>query len=103
MGLTTRDGLYALLCLAALLHLSSSTYPYYYFFCDEPETPENGYRIGNHFGAGYGVQFKCNPGYFLVGSEVIYCVPYKYGVHWNAESPVCLRELKASYDTRAFT
>ena len=89
-----RTCFYVLLYLAATLRLShSTTYPTNFFFCDEPETPANGHRLGNHFGAGYGVRFECDPGYFMVGSDVIYCVLSKYGVHWNADSPVGLRKL----------
>ncbi|XP_068695178.1 sushi, von Willebrand factor type A, EGF and pentraxin domain-containing protein 1-like isoform X1 [Montipora foliosa] len=53
--------------------------------CTDPGKPRNGERIGTSFAHEDHVQFLCNPGFWLVGSQLIAC---NEGI-WSNDIPKC--------------
>ena len=53
--------------------------------CPDPGVPVNGNRIGNSFIDGQTVAFNCQPGYTLIGSQVLRCV----AGNWDDDIPKC--------------
>ena len=53
--------------------------------CTDPGKPRNGERIGTNFAHEDHVQFLCNPGFWLVGSQLIAC---NEGI-WSNDIPKC--------------
>ena len=53
--------------------------------CSDPGMPENGVRIGNDFGDGQMVAYRCNANFNLVGSSTSFCVAGQ----WNSTKPTC--------------
>ena len=47
--------------------------------------PENGVRIGDDFGDGQMVAYKCNENFNLVGSSTSFCIAGQ----WNSTKPTC--------------
>ena len=62
--------------------------------CKDPGIPDNGVRIGNIFAVGSMIEFACNPGYLLRGTEVLVC---SWSVLnepvWDGYPPQCVGEL----------
>ncbi|PFX33865.1 CUB and sushi domain-containing protein 3 [Stylophora pistillata] len=53
--------------------------------CRDPGMPDNGTRIGENFGDGQMVAYRCNPTFNLVGSPTSFCI----AGHWNTTKPTC--------------
>lgn len=53
--------------------------------CPDPGIPVNGERVDGSFEHGKHLQFKCKPGFWLVGSQLIFC---NEGT-WSNEIPTC--------------
>lgn len=53
--------------------------------CPDPGIPQNGQRVGSDFGHGKHLQFICDSGYWLLGSQLIVC---NEG-NWSNEIPKC--------------
>ncbi|CAH3145902.1 unnamed protein product, partial [Porites lobata] len=53
--------------------------------CKNPEPFKNGSIIGEDYSSGSSIQFRCNVGYELLGSEIISCVKGT----WNETTPEC--------------
>ncbi|KAM9329386.1 sushi, von Willebrand factor type A, EGF and pentraxin domain-containing protein 1 [Gastrophryne carolinensis] len=54
--------------------------------CDKPHAIANGEIVGNEYGVGKKIVFKCNQGYELKGSAMITCA--KDGT-WDTSGPIC--------------
>ena len=54
--------------------------------CTDPGVPVNGGQLGSDFTNGSVLNFTCNEGYALQGSESIYC----YHGNWSAPVPQCV-------------
>jgi CUB/sushi domain-containing protein len=60
--------------------------------CSDPGAPEHGSREGLvNFTGGARVRYKCDPGYYLLGSSesTCYCLPHK--CHWLPARPICTK------------
>ena len=53
--------------------------------CPDPGVPAHGQRVGSSFGHGKHLQFICDSGYWLVGSQLIVC---NEG-NWSNDIPKC--------------
>ncbi|CAH3175599.1 unnamed protein product [Porites lobata] len=58
--------------------------------CNHPGTPRNGAKHGRNFESGSTVNFTCNAGYTLVGSQTIECRSGR----WSSNSPHCKTNCK---------
>ncbi|XP_058232392.1 CUB and sushi domain-containing protein 3 isoform X1 [Hemibagrus wyckioides] len=63
--------------------------------CPEPQTPNNGVKIGERYIVGDVVSFQCDQGYTLKGSAYITCMPGPVR-RWNYPAPLCLAECGGS-------
>ena len=54
--------------------------------CSDPGYPTNGHRLGEKFWAGETVNYVCNRGYTLVGSDTILC---QLDGQWTQDRPLC--------------
>ncbi|KPP79508.1 CUB and sushi domain-containing protein 3-like, partial [Scleropages formosus] len=59
--------------------------------CPEPQTPNNGIRLGDRYMVGDVVQFQCEQGYSLQGNMYITCMPGPVR-RWNYPVPLCLAQ-----------
>ena len=59
--------------------------PFFSAFCSDPGMPENGVRIGDDFGDGQMVAYRCNEAFNLVGSSTSFCIAGQ----WNSTKPTC--------------
>ena len=62
--------------------------------CHEPETPENGQRDGADTSFDAIVQYSCNPGYTLTGTNTIIC---QENGQWSASIPRCAGTVQLWY------
>ncbi|XP_022793899.1 sushi, von Willebrand factor type A, EGF and pentraxin domain-containing protein 1-like, partial [Stylophora pistillata] len=63
----------------------SSAFPECKASCPDPGIPVNGERVNGSFAHGKHLQFRCKPGFWLVGSQLIVC---REGT-WSNEIPTC--------------
>ncbi|TSK20132.1 CUB and sushi domain-containing protein 3 [Bagarius yarrelli] len=63
--------------------------------CPEPQTPNNGVKIGERYIVGDVVSFQCDQGHTLKGSAYITCMPGPVR-RWNYPAPLCLAECGGS-------
>lgn len=62
--------------------------------CEDPGIPENGVRIGTGFQIGAVIEFACNPGFVLRGTEVLVCGWGELNEPvWDGDPPQCVGEL----------
>lgn len=55
--------------------------------CPHPGTPINAIKTGNSYDEGDAITYKCNSGFFLLGSSTRVCQP---NGSWTGEQPKCL-------------
>ena len=79
------EGNYSIVC-TAMGSWSSFIPSCYPLDCGELDEIENGKREGSNYTYGYSVQYECDIGYMLTGSNVLQCT--ENGT-WNASVPVC--------------
>ncbi|XP_061076047.1 LOW QUALITY PROTEIN: CUB and sushi domain-containing protein 3-like [Conger conger] len=63
--------------------------------CPEPQSPNNGVKVGERFLVGDVVSFQCDPGYSLQGNTYITCMPGPVR-RWNFPVPLCLAQCGGS-------
>ncbi|XP_041475754.1 uncharacterized protein LOC121424209 [Lytechinus variegatus] len=66
-------------------------YDTYVGFCNDPGDIMNGYRDSDWFQFGATVNFQCEEGYEIQGSENLTCIESGPGYDWNDASPICTR------------
>lgn len=74
-----------MLCVYALSSLITFGFVLITASCPDPGIPVNGERVDGSFEHGKHLQFKCKPGFWLVGSQLIFC---NEGT-WSNEIPTC--------------
>ncbi|MBN3314648.1 CSMD3 protein, partial [Atractosteus spatula] len=63
--------------------------------CPEPQTPNNGIKVGDRYMVGDVVSFQCDQGYSLQGNTYITCMPGPVR-RWNYPVPLCLAQCGGS-------
>lgn len=63
--------------------------PVFKGYCKDPGPLRNGSVLGDDYSSGSSLQFRCNVGYRLRGSQIIYCV----NGTWNETIPECKSKL----------
>ena len=70
-------------------HITFSIFSVSKGYCKDPGSLKNGSVLGDDYSSGSSVQFRCNVGYRLLGTQIIYCV----NGTWNETIPECISKL----------
>ncbi|ERE81651.1 membrane cofactor protein [Cricetulus griseus] len=65
--------------------------------CPRLDDPNNGQVnfVNGSSEFGTQIQYICNPGFFLIGEEILYCLATGSDVQWSDEPPICSKILCA--------
>ena len=69
--------------------MTLSICPVFKGYCKDPGPLRNGSVLGDDYSSGSSIQIRCNVGYRLRGSQIIYCV----NGTWNETIPECKSKL----------
>ncbi|XP_051031273.1 membrane cofactor protein-like [Phodopus roborovskii] len=63
--------------------------------CPRLDDPTNGQAkfVNGSSEFGTQIQYICDPGFFLIGEKILFCLAAASGVEWSAEPPVCSKIL----------
>ncbi|XP_032744345.1 membrane cofactor protein-like [Rattus rattus] len=63
--------------------------------CPRQDDPVNGQVILVNGTSEFGMQveYVCNPGFYIIGQRILYCILMGSGVQWSEEAPICSKIL----------